>query len=268
MIDPADMTDVLDVLRADHGLVGTQRRAPRAAVCADIYTRCVNTQTTIADVVAAGYPWCRDFTGQLASLFRAYVAHKRRHALVDFDDLLLLWRAALADPAAGPALRGLFDAVLVDEYQDVNAVQAEIVRLLRPDGRGLTCVGDDAQAIYAFRGADPEHLRALARRVPGPGRGPPGPQLPVQGIGAAAGQRGPAAVRGPGARAGRRARHRARPRSWCAATTRPRRRARSPPGCSRRTRPAGRCRTRPCWSGPRTTATCSKSSCPPAGSRS
>ncbi len=167
VIDPADVADVLDVLRGDHGLVGTERRAPRAGVCADIYTRCVNTQTTVAEVVAGGFPWCRDFTGQLAGLFRAYVAHKRSHALVDFDDLLLLWRAALADPAAGPALRGLFDAVLVDEYQDVNAVQAEIVRLLRPDGRGLTCVGDDAQAIYAFRGADPGHLRALAGAYPG-----------------------------------------------------------------------------------------------------
>jgi DNA helicase-2/ATP-dependent DNA helicase PcrA len=166
VIDPADMADVLDSLREEHGLVGTVRRAPRAAVCADIYTRCVNTQTTIADVVAAGFPWCTDFTGQLAGLFRAYVAHKRRHALVDFDDLLLLWQAALADPAAGPALRGLFDAVLVDEYQDVNAVQAQIVRLLRPDGTGLTCVGDDAQAVYGFRGADPEHLRALAGVYP------------------------------------------------------------------------------------------------------
>jgi ATP-dependent DNA helicase UvrD/PcrA len=167
VIDPADVTDLLDSLRADHGLVGTERRAPRAAVCADIYTRCVNTQTTIKEVVAGGYPWCHDFVEQLASLFRGYVAHKRAHGLVDFDDLLLLWRAALADPAAGPALRGLFDAVLVDEYQDVNAVQAEIVRLLRPDGAGLTCVGDDAQAIYAFRGADPDHLRALSSAYPG-----------------------------------------------------------------------------------------------------
>src|SRR5580692_4519617 len=131
VIDPADVADVLDTLRADHDLVGVKRRAPRAQVCADIYTRCVNTQTTIAEVVAESFPWVREFTGQLAGLFRDYVAHKRRHALVDFDDLLLLWRAALADVAAGPALRGLFDAVLVDEYQDVNAVQAEIVRLLR-----------------------------------------------------------------------------------------------------------------------------------------
>jgi DNA helicase II / ATP-dependent DNA helicase PcrA len=166
VIDPADVADVLDTLRADHDLVGTRRRAPRAAVCADIYTRCVNTHTAIADVTASHFPWCTDFTGQLSGLFRDYVAHKRRHGLVDFDDLLLLWRAALADVAAGPALRGLFDAVLVDEYQDVNAVQADIVRLLAPDGLGLTCVGDDAQAVYGFRGADPAHLRALTTAYP------------------------------------------------------------------------------------------------------
>ena len=167
VIDPADVADLLDARRVDHGLVGTQRRAPRAAVCAEIYTRCVNTQMTVADVVRGGFPWCTDYTGQLAELFRAYVAHKRSHALVDFDDLLLLWRAALADPAAGPVLRGMFDAVLVDEYQDVNAVQADIVRLLAPEAGCLTCVGDDAQAIYAFRGADPEHLRRLADTFPG-----------------------------------------------------------------------------------------------------
>jgi DNA helicase-2/ATP-dependent DNA helicase PcrA len=166
VIDPADMTDLLDARRVDHGLVGTQRRAPRAAVCADIYTRCVNTQMTVAEVVRGGFPWCTDYTSQLAELFRGYVAHKRSHGLVDFDDLLLLWRAALADPAAGPVLRGMFDAVLVDEYQDVNAVQADIVRLLVPEAGRLTCVGDDAQAIYAFRGADPQHLHRLAVTFP------------------------------------------------------------------------------------------------------
>ena len=74
------------------------------------------------------------FTGQLAGLFRAYGARKRARHLLDFDDLLLLWQAALADPVAGPVLRGMFNAVLVEEYQDVNAVQASIVRLLQPDG--------------------------------------------------------------------------------------------------------------------------------------
>ncbi len=166
VLDPADVSDLLDAARADHDLIGSGRRAPRAAVCADIYTRCVNTHRAVAEVVRTGFPWCTDFTQQLAALFRGYVAHKRRHGLVDFDDLLLLWRAALADPVAGETLRGQYDAVLVDEYQDVNTVQADIVRLLAPDGRGLTCVGDDAQAIYGFRGADPAHLRDLGQIYP------------------------------------------------------------------------------------------------------
>ena len=162
VIDTTDASDVMDTMRESYGLTGTGRRAPRAATCADIYSRCVSTGIHLADVVAADYPWCVPFTDELADLFTGFVDYKRRHGLVDFDDLLLLWRAALADPAAGDVLRALFDAVLVDEYQDVNAVQADIVRLLRPAGAGLTCVGDDAQAIYAFRGADPEHLRTLA----------------------------------------------------------------------------------------------------------
>ncbi len=164
VLDPADTADVLDTLRDSCGLVGTDsgRRTPRAATCAEIYSRCVSTGTALPDVLGAGYPWCVPFGDQLAVLFTDFVGYKRRHGLVDFDDLLLLWRAALADDAAGPVLRGLFDAVLVDEYQDVNAVEADLVRLLRPGGAGLTCVGDDAQAIYAFRGADPGHLRALS----------------------------------------------------------------------------------------------------------
>ena len=167
VIDPSDVADLLDSRRADLGLTSTGRRAPRAGVCADIYTRCVNAQKTVTEVVRADFPWCTEYTAQLGELFAGYVAHKRGHGLVDFDDLLLLWRAALADPAAGPVLRGMFDAVLVDEYQDVNTVQADIVRLLMPEGGCLTCVGDDAQAIYGFRGADPQHLRELAATFPG-----------------------------------------------------------------------------------------------------
>ena len=166
VIDPGDVVDIFDSLRGSYGLIGVERRAPRAGTCADIYSKCVNTQQPISVVLKTSFGWCSEFGSELADLFRGYVAHKRAHGLVDFDDLLLLWRAALADEAAGPPLRGLFDAVLVDEYQDLNAVQADIVRLLRPDGTGLTCVGDDAQAIYSFRGADPAHLRALSSDFP------------------------------------------------------------------------------------------------------
>jgi DNA helicase-2/ATP-dependent DNA helicase PcrA len=167
ILDPGDTTDILDALRPDHGLAAAGQRVPRAAACADIYSRCVNTGRPVSEVVTASFPWCVPFTSELAGLFRAYTARKRARNLLDFDDLLLLWQAALADPVAGPVLRGMFDAVLVDEYQDVNAVQASIVRLLQPDGKQLTCVGDDAQAIYGFRGADPAHLRQLTADYPG-----------------------------------------------------------------------------------------------------
>ncbi|MGH3204386.1 MAG: UvrD-helicase domain-containing protein, partial [Streptosporangiaceae bacterium] len=120
ILDQSDATEVLDVLRPDHGLAEGGQRSPRAGTCADIYTRCVNTGRPVSEVVAASFPWCAPFTAELASLFRAYTTRKRGRHLLDFDDLLLLWQAALADPAAGPVLRGMFDAVLVDEYQDVN----------------------------------------------------------------------------------------------------------------------------------------------------
>src|SRR5262249_46048285 len=106
VIDPSDMADLLDTRRAEHGLAGTQRRGPRAAVCADIYTRCVNTQQTVAEVVRGGYPWCTEYTGQLSELFRGYVGHKRGHGMVDFDDLLLMWRGRPVRPhgrASAPA---------------------------------------------------------------------------------------------------------------------------------------------------------------------
>ena len=100
ILDPGDTTDILDALRPDHGLAGTGQRTPRAAACADIYTRCVNTGRPVSEVVIAGYPWCAPFTSRLAGLFRAYTERKRARHLLDFDDLLLLWQAALADPAS------------------------------------------------------------------------------------------------------------------------------------------------------------------------
>jgi DNA helicase-2/ATP-dependent DNA helicase PcrA len=87
--------------------------------------------------------------------------------MLDFDDLLIAWRSLLTDPVVGPAMTDRWDHVLVDEYQDVNQIQVDIVRLLRPEGAGLTVVGDDAQAIYGFRGADAAHLTDLATSLPG-----------------------------------------------------------------------------------------------------
>jgi DNA helicase II / ATP-dependent DNA helicase PcrA len=80
ILDQADTADALDALRPDHGLAevhGSGQRSPRAAACAEIYTRCVNTGRPVREVVTASYPWCIPFTGQLADLFRAYGALKR-----------------------------------------------------------------------------------------------------------------------------------------------------------------------------------------------
>jgi DNA helicase-2/ATP-dependent DNA helicase PcrA len=166
VLDRADATDVMDLLRHDHGLDGTDRRFPRAATLVDIYSRAVNTGTPARTLIKTEFGWVQPHVDAVMDLFRAYVTRKRDRGLLDFDDLLLAWRSLLADPVVGPQIAGRWDHVLVDEYQDVNATQVDIVRALRPDGSGLTVVGDDAQAIYGFRGSDHAHLRALIRDLP------------------------------------------------------------------------------------------------------
>jgi DNA helicase II / ATP-dependent DNA helicase PcrA len=166
VLDPPDAQDLIDMLRHDHELTGTGQRFPRGSTLLDIYSRAVNTGRPAREVIAHQFPWCEPHVGKILDLFRSYIARKREQSLLDFDDLLLSWRSLLADETVGPALAGRWDHVLVDEYQDVNQVQVDIVRLLRPEGHGLTVVGDDAQAVYGFRGADSRHLMRLADDLP------------------------------------------------------------------------------------------------------
>ncbi|HEU5267602.1 MAG TPA: ATP-dependent helicase [Jatrophihabitans sp.] len=167
VLDQADARDLMDLLRSDHGLAGSGERFPRASTLADAYSRAVNTGQPARAVIAAQFPWCEPHIDAILALFRGYTARKRAGGLLDFDDLLLAWRSLLADPVVGPGLVARWDHVLVDEYQDVNRVQVDIVAALRPGGLGLTVVGDDAQAIYGFRGADAAHLTDLATSLPG-----------------------------------------------------------------------------------------------------
>ncbi len=166
VLDQGDAADLMDLLRHEHGLTGGAQRFPRGDTLLDIYSRSVNTAQPARDVIAAHFPWCDPHMDALLDLFRAYVARKRAQSLLDFDDLLLGWRALLADPQLGPAMAQRWDHVLVDEYQDVNQIQVDIVNLLCPGGVGLTVVGDDAQAVYGFRGADSRHLLCLSATFP------------------------------------------------------------------------------------------------------
>jgi len=167
LIGPDDASDLIELMRPQSGLSGTATRLPRSSTLVEIYSRCVNTCRPLNEVLVLDFPWCEPHLGAIADLFRAFTARKAEAALIDFDDLLLYWRALLADPVVGAPIAGMFDYVLVDEYQDVNRLQVDIVRLLAPEGRGLTVVGDEAQAIFGFRGAGSQLLRELVLSYPG-----------------------------------------------------------------------------------------------------
>src|SRR5690242_8043917 len=153
VLDRGDAADLLDLVRDGLGLARTDRRFPRKATCLAVYSAAANTARPLAAVLADAFPWCAEWEGELRRLFAAYVAAKQRQGVLDYDDLLLWWERTLRVPEIAADMGSRFDHVLVDEYQDTNALQAAILKGLKPDGRGVTVVGDDAQAIYSFRGA-------------------------------------------------------------------------------------------------------------------
>jgi DNA helicase-2/ATP-dependent DNA helicase PcrA len=165
--DRGDSEDLLEVLRAELELGRGKRRFPRKATCLDIYSRCVNARVPLDGVLARAFPWCSEQVDGLKLLFRTYVDRKAEQRVLDYDDLLLFFHALLGTESAGAAVRAQFDHVLVDEYQDTNALQAELLDRLCPGGRGLTVVGDDAQAIYGFRAATVRNILDFPARHPG-----------------------------------------------------------------------------------------------------
>ena len=142
--DRGDSEDLLALVRHELALDTTRARFPAKATCLAIYSRAVNAEAPLADVLAGSFMWCAQWESELRRLFDAYVAAKQAQNVLDYDDLLLYWAQMVADPALGREVGARFDHVLVDEYQDTNRLQASILRALKPDGRGLTVVGDDA----------------------------------------------------------------------------------------------------------------------------
>ncbi len=118
-----------------------------------IYSRVVNAEAPLGEVLASYFPWCAEWEAELRKLFGAYVEAKQKQNVLDYDDLLLYWAQMMIEGTVARDVAGRFAHVLVDEYQDTNRLQASILLALKPNGRGLTVVGDDAQAIYSFRAA-------------------------------------------------------------------------------------------------------------------
>ena len=167
VLDRGDAADLMDVVRHDLGFSKENRRFPRKDTCLAIYSHRVNTQGPLADTLTALFPWCADWEGELTKLYRAYVEKKLANQALDYDDLLLYWHAMMSDEALAVEVGSQFDHVLVDEYQDTNALQAGILKLMKPDGSGVTVVGDDAQAIYSFRAATVENILDFPDAYPG-----------------------------------------------------------------------------------------------------
>ena len=275
MLDAGDAVELAGLVRTELGLAAERRpggrRFPSADTIAAIASRVVNAQERLSDVVARHAPWCRDDVDAIRDVLVAVTERKRAQHVLDLDDLLLFWRALARAPEAASVVAGAFDHVLVDEYQDTNALQADILEALCPGGQGLTVVGDDAQAIYGFRAATPAQHPRLRRPPSGHHGGHAGGQPSLDAADRRRRQR----------RHGRR-RARARRRARCSwppapAARRPLlrtcydeaaqasgglRRGARPPRRGRRPAPA-----RPCCSGPPGTPTCSSSSSPAATCR-
>jgi len=158
IMDRSDAADMMDVLRHKLELTQQPKRFPKKGTCIEIYSRCINSQDALPDVLKRDFPWCAEWAEELKKLFRAYTEAKQHQLSLDYDDLLLYWFYLASEEAVAIKIRGLFDHVLVDEYQDTNKLQAGIVHRLFPDGKGVTVVGDDAQSIYAFRSADVDNI--------------------------------------------------------------------------------------------------------------
>ncbi len=168
--DRGDSEDLLGMVRHDIGLSSTKNRFPQKGTCLSIYSRVVNSQEPLVKALQQIFPWCAQWESELKKLFGAYVEAKQEQNVLDYDDLLLFWSEMMAEPELGAEVGSRFDHVLVDEYQDTNRLQASILLGLKPSGKGVTVVGDDAQSIYSFRGATVRNILDFPNQFQQPAR--------------------------------------------------------------------------------------------------
>jgi DNA helicase-2/ATP-dependent DNA helicase PcrA len=167
ILDVEDAKDFLSACVDEAGVDTKARRFPKAEVLQDLISFATNTDTPIADVVPRRYPHFEPLTQQITRVDRLYMERKRERNVMDYDDLLLNWKRLLEErEEVARIYQEQFEHVLVDEYQDTNKLQAEIVDLLAVRHRNVMVVGDDAQSIFAFRGASVEGIYEFPKRYP------------------------------------------------------------------------------------------------------
>ncbi|MBI1995004.1 MAG: ATP-dependent helicase [Deltaproteobacteria bacterium] len=168
IMDRSDSQDAIQLLRTEMGLHNKDKRFPRKQTVAEIFSMAVNKQTTVAELIEREYPHLADSLDDLLRLYEGYVGYKSNKTLVDYDDLLTRLKDLLANHEdVRRRLSETYRYIMVDEYQDTNHLQSRIVRLLATSHDNVAVVGDDAQSIYSFRGADFRNIMDFPTIFPG-----------------------------------------------------------------------------------------------------
>jgi DNA helicase-2/ATP-dependent DNA helicase PcrA len=153
IMDQGDAEDLMHLGRAQLGYADKKRRFPKKETLHYVYSRHINTDIPVGDILREQFPQFVDNEPDFLRIYEDYTKRKGDRNLVDYDDLLLFWAMMLEVPALAERVAGLYDHLLVDEYQDTNILQARILHGMCRGHRNITVVGDDAQSIYSFRGA-------------------------------------------------------------------------------------------------------------------
>ena len=155
ILDQSDSEDLINFIRAKNNFVQREKRFPKKVTLNKIFSLSVNTNRKIEAIVESEYPQFINLLDDILALQKIYTSYKRKNNLLDYDDLLIYLRDFLfSGSAARKNLLSTINFVMVDEYQDTNHIQAEIVKGLAQHNGNIMVVGDDAQSIYSFRGAN------------------------------------------------------------------------------------------------------------------
>ena len=168
ILDQGDAEDLMGIARSTLGHGERKSRFPKKETLQFVYSRHVNTEIPVADILREELPQFVDDLPDVMKVFEVYTARKAERNLVDYDDLLLFWAGMLEQaPELGERISGLYEHILVDEYQDTNSLQARVLRGMCRTHRNITVVGDDAQSIYAFRGANFKNILEFPKQFEG-----------------------------------------------------------------------------------------------------
>ncbi|HEU5125131.1 MAG TPA: ATP-dependent helicase [Verrucomicrobiae bacterium] len=168
IMDREDAKHLITTCIAESEIDVKATRFPKAEVLADIFSMALNTHQTVEELLQAQYEHFSELAPQVANVQQRYAERKRSTNAMDFDDLLALWLKLLQEhPDVREHYQRRFQFVLVDEYQDTNKLQSDLIDLLAARSRNVMVVGDDAQSIYAWRGANFQNILKFPERYPG-----------------------------------------------------------------------------------------------------